>query len=112
MMERPWIERRGVADAILDIVLDPTARFPFPDHNERDAQFVSVPLLPDNESPNAWDCRLVVVAPGNASSHVKRVEAHFLSPEDVKKWLPVGAEFSVYPGRFIGRGIVVEWIRP
>jgi hypothetical protein len=105
-----WFELRGVADAVLEVTFDGDRKGRFPKGFAPSGQWFAVPLKPVVPSALIWDCRLILdgLVPQTNTTYV--LDGFFLSPGTAPAALPVGAKFTLFPGRVVGHGTILEWI--
>jgi hypothetical protein len=104
-----WFEERGIADVVLDIEFDGDRKGRFPKGFDPKGDWFAVPLKPGTPSEFAWDCRLILDGLVPATNTVYRLDGFFLSPETARAEFPVGSRFTIFPGRAVGHGTIVEW---
>lgn len=105
-----WFETRGVADAVLELEFDGDRRGNFPKTFTPHAPWFMVPLMTVPPGEHAWDCRIILdeLEPQPRTTYL--LDAFFLSPETAPLALPTGSRFTLFPGRIVGHGTVVEWL--
>jgi hypothetical protein len=110
MSPSSWFETRGVADAVLDVVFDADRKGNFIKPFHPHGPWFGVPLMPVLPSPHAWDCRIILDDLEPIPGVTYRLDGFFLSPETAPLALPAGSKFTVFPGRVVGHGSIVEWL--
>jgi hypothetical protein len=115
MAASTWFEQRGMADAVLEVVFDGDGRGTFAPSFNPHGQWFAVPVLPAQPLPGlppryVYDFRIILddLVPVPGVTYL--LDAFALSPETTQHALPVGAEFSLFPGRVAGHGTVLEWL--
>jgi hypothetical protein len=110
-----WFEQRGVADAVVEVVFDGDRKGNFPEWFQPSGEWFAVPLLPQKPLPGlparyVYDFRIILDGLQPRPRVTYRLDGFALSPETTELALPVGARFSIFPGRVVGHGTVIEWL--
>ena len=109
MSELTWFETRGVADAVLELEFDGDRKGNFPKNFTPSGQWISVPLQTVPPGKHVWDCRIILSDLEVQPKTTYLLDAFFLSPATAVLAMPVGSRFTLFPGRVVGHGTVMEW---
>ena len=110
MTPSTWFETRGMADAVLEVEFDGDRRGNFPKHFSPRGPWFAVPLMAVPPGEHAWDCRIILDDLEPEPRTTDLLDGFFLSPQTAPLALPTGSRFTLYPGRVVGHGRIVEWL--
>jgi len=110
MATSSWFETRGVADAVIEVTFDSDRKGRFPKGFNPGGDWLALPLKPKSSTDELWDCRIVFDGLVPVPGETYRLDGFFLSPDTAPLSLPAGSGFTVFPGRVVGHGTIVEWL--